>query len=171
MRVQSRIAKRVLVEHRAIAERLRLDPKPVLHYALSNIERWSRDFDAPRRPIWLVKWKQVLTGPLGTLVTALTADTQTAAHLRARSPFLGFLTSQEHVEILRRIDLDMAEAIEAYGIGWNRYFPPAAQLAARQAPCRAERANAGEVSRSAVSACSPRHASDNQAPTDWSTRC
>jgi hypothetical protein len=116
MDTHQRIAHRVLAEHSAIAERLRTNPAPVLDYALGNIARWSKEFAPDRKPDWLVEWKQLLKGPLESLVVALTTDSDVATHLRETSPFVGFLTFKERVEVLRHVDPDMARTLESFEV-------------------------------------------------------
>jgi hypothetical protein len=126
-----RIAQRVLAEHSAIAERLRLNAAAVLDYALRNVDRWSREFTPDHRPGWLVEWGRLLTGPMDALIAALTDDTDAGAQLRETSPFVGLLTFQERLEILHRVDPEMARALEVFASSWDERFPPAEELAGR----------------------------------------
>lgn len=116
MNSRRRIAQRTLAEHRAIAERLHIDPKPILHYALSNLARWSTGFEPADRPRWIVDWEQLLTRPGKALTAVLTADTEAAERLRAASPFLGLLTFQERLDILRCVDPEMAKTLEPFEV-------------------------------------------------------
>lgn len=126
-----RIARRILAEHQAIAEHLCANRRAALDCAMANIARWSDDFHPERRPDWLVEWERLLTGPLETLIGAMTADTDTGTHLRETSPFVGFLTFQERLEILRRVDPEIALTLEAFGASWDERFPAAADWAGR----------------------------------------
>lgn len=116
-----RTARRALAEHVAMAERLRADPHTVLDHVRGNTERWAASFVSGHRPNWLLEWQQLLTGPLDALIATMTADTDAAARLRATSPFVGLLTEQERLEILRRVDPEMANTLELYD---PAYGPP-----------------------------------------------
>lgn len=107
-----RNAQRALAEHVAIAERLREDPRTVLDYVRATTDRWAASFASGCLPEWLIEWRQLLAGPLDALIEILTADTDAAARLRTTSPFVGLLSAQERLEILRRIDPEMARALE-----------------------------------------------------------
>jgi len=117
MDTYQRVARRALAEHRAIAERLQTDPKPVLDYALNNLAGWLADplpdWLVRSQPDWLVEWERLLTGPLDTLIASLISDTEAGARLRSTSPFLGLLTLQERIEVLHRVDPEMAQILEA----------------------------------------------------------
>lgn len=126
-----RIARRVLAEHLAVAERLRTDPRNVLNYAMGNIARWSSGFAPDRRPGWLNEWDQLLNGPLDALIVAVTADDDVGSHLRETSPFVGLLTFQERLEVLRRVDPELARKLEAFASSWDQYFPAGIALARR----------------------------------------
>ncbi len=116
MNSHGRIARRVLAEHVAIAGRLRADPRTVLDYALSNLARWSTDFEPASKPRWIIDWEHLLSGPRKALIAVLTADTEAADRLRAASPFMGLLTFRERHDILRRVDPEMARTLELFGI-------------------------------------------------------
>ncbi|HKJ08220.1 MAG TPA: hypothetical protein VKA76_03940 [Gammaproteobacteria bacterium] len=131
MQTHQRIAQRVLAEHLAIAERLRANPKAMLDYARGNVARWSKDFSPACIPDWLGEWERLLYGPMDALVAAITADTDAGTHLRETSPFVGALTFQERLEILRRIDPEMARTLEAFASSWDERFPKAAELVGR----------------------------------------
>jgi hypothetical protein len=73
----------------------------------------------------------LLTGPLETLIAAMTADTAAGSHLRETSPFVGLLTFRERIEILRRVDPEMARTLKAFASSWDERFPAAAELAGR----------------------------------------
>ncbi|MGA7799304.1 MAG: hypothetical protein WCC36_00700 [Gammaproteobacteria bacterium] len=131
MDAHRRIKQRVRAEHQAIADRLRVEPEAVLDYARGNVARWSKDYDSARRPDWLVEWQRLLTGPVEALVVALTADTETAVRLRASSPFLGLLTFRERLEILRRVDPELAKAMETFETNRGQHAHDLAELARR----------------------------------------
>lgn len=114
MNGHQRTARRLLAEHQAIAERLEADPPSVINYALSNLARWAGEFTSKPKPQWITEWELLLTGPWEELMAVLTDETETASRLRDVSPFVGLLTPQEHLELLRRVDPEMARAMEAY---------------------------------------------------------
>lgn len=124
MGTHHRIARRILGEHQAIAERLRAAPHYGIDFALGNITRWSRDFDPDHQPDWLIRWRELLTGPRAALIELLEAETEDGTRLRMSSPFVGLLTYAERIEILQRIQPEMAITMEACRTSWDEYFPP-----------------------------------------------
>lgn len=117
MDARQRIAQRVLAEHEAIADRLRKDPTAALDYARGNIARWTANFAPDSRPAWLADWERLITGPLDALLVTLTADTEANTRLRALSPFVGLLTFPERLQVMRRVDPEMARAMEVFQTG------------------------------------------------------
>lgn len=111
---RQRIARRELLEHQAIAKRIRTDHRTLINYARNNTKRWAANFAADSVPGWLVEWQQLLAGPLDELLSILAADTQEAAQLRATSPFVGVLTLQEKLKILRWVDPEMARTLALF---------------------------------------------------------
>lgn len=109
-----RIARRQLAEHIAIAERLRVDPSTLLEYARDNVARWASSIVSVSLPAWLTEWQQILAGPLDALLDTLTADTEKAAQLRRTSPFVGVLTLQERLAILRGVEPRLARILESF---------------------------------------------------------
>lgn len=126
-----RIAQRVLAEHLAIAKRLRVNPQMVLRHAPGNVARWSMEFTPDQRPDWLAEWGRLLTGPIDPLIAAMTSGTDAGTHLRETSPFVGQLTFQERLEVLRYVDPELARTLETFAASWDQRFPAAAVLAQR----------------------------------------
>lgn len=118
---RQRIARRMLAEHCAIAERLRTDPHALLDFARGNADRWASSFPLNLLPDWLTQWQQLLAGPLDELLDVLTADTEAAARLRTSSPVLGLLTFDEKLDILRKVDPEMARNLALFMLTYGQF--------------------------------------------------
>lgn len=121
MESRQRIERRQLAEHIAIAERVRADPQTMIGYARGNADRWAANYAPDRFPDWLIEWSQLLTGPLDELLDILAADNETAARLRTTSPFVGLLTFDEKLDILRQVDPEMARSLALSMLTYGLY--------------------------------------------------
>lgn len=86
-----RIEARSLAMHRAIAEKVRKNPR-LLEAAGENIRRWRRqgvDVTA------FAEWEAILERGVGETVRVLTDPSENAARLRQSTPFTGVLTPKE----------------------------------------------------------------------------
>jgi len=87
----ARIEARSLAMHRAIAEKLRKNPR-LLAVAGENIRRWRRqgvDVTA------FSEWEAILERGVEETVRVLTDPSEEAARLRQSTPFTGVLTPKE----------------------------------------------------------------------------
>lgn len=89
---------RSLAFHRAIAERMRADPR-IVQRALARVEEWLSSDSVPAR--YASEWRKLLALPLDALVEAMTARTQAAHDLRQVSPFAGALDARTRWQIHR----------------------------------------------------------------------
>lgn len=87
--------------HEEVAEHIRANPA-LLDRARMNIIRWkkqlggsaSRDLDV---------WFEILTGPLGNILSVIVAPTEEGNRLRQSSPFCGIITQARRMEIFREL--------------------------------------------------------------------
>ncbi len=93
------IDERSLAFSRLIAEKLQANPALIQH-ARGNLQRWLQTCSERSRPA-LLEWRDLLDGPLETLLALLTSREERAAQLRQSSPFAGILTPEERFAILR----------------------------------------------------------------------
>jgi hypothetical protein len=87
----ARIEARSLAIHRAIAEKLRKNPR-LLEAAGENIRRWRRqgvDVSA------FAEWEAILCGGVEEAVRVMTDPSENGARLRQSTPFTGVLTPKE----------------------------------------------------------------------------
>ena len=106
MNKQRVIEKRILAQHRIIADRLRADPEKVLSHARKNLVRWAAAYSNQQRPHWMNEWAVLLDKPIVELIAVLTADTENARRLRSSSPFAGIVSPRERWAICRDIKDD-----------------------------------------------------------------
>lgn len=104
MNKQQLIERRILAQHRIVAERLDADPDAVLGQARSNLARWTERYSPDERPVWLEEWTRLLDGPIDVVRKLLISSSENATRLRASSPFAGVLTARERWELYRRLD-------------------------------------------------------------------
>lgn len=95
----TREERRSLALHRAIAERLARDPRPVLEQARRTLERMRTVAAADAQPIR--EWSVLLDRSPSALVPLLTDSSPWARELRHVTPFAGVLTAEERAEVLR----------------------------------------------------------------------
>ena len=89
---------RSLMLHKAIAQKLRASPDPVLSLARQNLQRWQDDEGAS---YYAREWATLLNGPLDRLLAVLVEEGEYAVALRHMPPFAGALTPQERWTIYR----------------------------------------------------------------------
>lgn len=91
-----------LAYHRAVAERLRVEPKAVLSHARQNLNRWLEgDAFGPGERQSVEEWQKLLDrSDVGRLIQIITDSSDEGQRLRSSSPFVGVLTPEERLEIL-----------------------------------------------------------------------
>lgn len=92
--------------HRAVAERLRVAPEPILKHARNNLARWSAQYESlPVAMLSLEEWKKILEElSVESLVTLITEDSDEGQRRRQSTPFAGVLTPEERKELLTACD-------------------------------------------------------------------
>jgi len=91
---------RSIALHRAVAERLREDPR-LVERARTRIDGWLAD--GRMRQAYGEEWRRLLTGPIDGLLAMLTRDDDHSRTLRQCSPFAGVLDPQTRWRILREV--------------------------------------------------------------------
>jgi len=85
-----------LMLHRAVAEKLRQDAKPVLQIARDNINRWLKKNENSA----LLEWQKILeNSTLEEVIKIISQDTDEGQRLRSSSPFAGVLSEAERERI------------------------------------------------------------------------
>jgi transcriptional regulator with XRE-family HTH domain len=95
----TREERRSLHLHRAIAERLRSEPKRVVRQARLNLRRMRAGAGRGSQP--LREWGVLLDRPVEALAEVLTDPSPWARELRHVTPFAGVLTAQERAQAYR----------------------------------------------------------------------
>jgi hypothetical protein len=96
-----RIDERSIALHRAVAERIRGNPK-LMEEAILNLQRYLKlSFSDSRKPVSpLVEWQELLENQsLEETLDFMVSDSERAIRLRQSSPFAGILTPQERWRI------------------------------------------------------------------------
>lgn len=91
---------RSLAYHRAVAERLRVDPA-LLARARARVEGWLATGEVHSE--YAARWREILASPLDGVCAALTADDDEARTLRSVTPFAGALDPRERWRIWRDV--------------------------------------------------------------------
>ncbi len=85
-----------LMLHRAVAEKLRRDAKPVLQIAQNNLNRWLKK----NENFALLEWQKILeTHAPKEICKIISQDTDEGQRLRSSSPFAGVLSEAESEKI------------------------------------------------------------------------
>jgi hypothetical protein len=96
-----RIEERSIALHRAIADRIRKNPR-LMDKARKNLQKYLDQFAQENRtaPKSLTEWQDILTNRPGEAVLEfLVSSGETAGRLRQSSPFAGILTPKERWKI------------------------------------------------------------------------
>jgi len=96
-----RIEKRSIALHRAIADRIRTNPR-LMEKARENLQKYLDQFAQENRPLpkSLSEWQDILTNrSLEAVLEFLVSSGETAGRLRQSSPFAGILTPKERWKI------------------------------------------------------------------------
>jgi transcriptional regulator with XRE-family HTH domain len=88
--------------HRAIAKKLIDDPDAVTAIALSNIAALHEHVRGDLAHEWVEQWRDLLQGPVGTIIDVMLGHDNLAKELRQNSPFTGVLTQAERAEAIQR---------------------------------------------------------------------
>ncbi|WP_248762090.1 hypothetical protein [Pseudarthrobacter sp. SSS035] len=89
--------------HRAVAEKVREDPQPVLSKARTNLQKMaSRAGDAHARG-WVAEWTALVNGAdLNRLVDAMLRPDERGIDLRQMTPFAGVLSQKERLVAIHK---------------------------------------------------------------------
>ena len=96
-----RIAERSIALHRAIADRIRTNPR-LMEKAIENLQKYLDQFAQENRtaPKSLTEWQDILTNRPGEdVLEFLVSSCESASRLRQSSPFAGILTPKERWRI------------------------------------------------------------------------
>ena len=88
--------------HRALANKLRADPKAVLDVVPDNLARLRARLRSPIGQKWVDRWAELVDSPVDLLILGMLADTPEGRELRQNSPFAGVLTQGERVAAIER---------------------------------------------------------------------
>jgi len=96
-----RIEERSIALHRAIADRIRTNPR-LMEKARENLQKYLDQFTQENRaaPKSLTEWQDILTHrPWEAVLEFLVSSGESASRLRQSSPFAGILTPKERWKI------------------------------------------------------------------------
>jgi hypothetical protein len=96
-----RIEERSIALHRAVAERIRENPK-LMEEATNNLhQHLQQSFSEGRKPVSsLLEWQELLENQsLDQVLEFMVSDSEKARRLRQSSPFAGIITLQERWRI------------------------------------------------------------------------
>ncbi len=85
----------------AVAGRLVAGPERVLGRARQNLDRMLAASSRGAAKVWLSQWRELLAGPVESILEALTSRSPRSRELRQNTPFAGVLSEHE-----RRAALD-----------------------------------------------------------------
>jgi hypothetical protein len=91
---------RSLEYHRAVADRLRVEPR-LLETARERVQKW-RD-GGQLHPHYAAAWQEAFARPFEDLLAFLVEDSEAARSLRHVSPFAGFVGYRERLRIWREV--------------------------------------------------------------------
>jgi len=101
--VNNRREERVTMElHRALANKLKNDPKAALEVVPKNIDRLRTRLTSPIGQKWVDRWVELVHSPVDHLIAGMLADTPEGRELRQNSPFAGALTQDERRAAIER---------------------------------------------------------------------
>lgn len=101
--VNNRREERVTMElHRALADKLKKDPKRSLEVVPANIGRLRNRLSSPLGQEWVDRWVELVDSPIDVLIAGMLADTPEGRELRQNSPFAGALTQDERLAAIER---------------------------------------------------------------------
>ena len=103
------IDRRALAMARLVAEKIDRDPG-LLQVAIDNLERWAH-MDEHVLPPALVEWQELIARHSWPELRAiLIQDTDEGQRLRSSSPFVGIISEEERMAILKAYPRDPAHA-------------------------------------------------------------
>lgn len=88
--------------HRAVADRLRRDPAPVLGVARRNIDRMKGQRRDEYARGWVGEWERLVEGDVDALIEGMLGTDERAIDLRQMTPFAGALTQGERLVAIHK---------------------------------------------------------------------
>lgn len=88
--------------HRAVADRIRRDPGPVLSIARRNIARMNEQRRDEYAQSWVDEWERLVSGSVPALIKRMLDTDERASDLRQMTPFAGALTQDERVVAIHK---------------------------------------------------------------------
>lgn len=98
--------RRSLAYHRAIAKRLRQNPKPTIQHARQTVSRTIQEH--PDAAVLLGRWRDWLDFPVDTLIACMLDPGIDARDMRQVTPFAGLLSAKERMRILKQFRKESA---------------------------------------------------------------
>ncbi|WP_437773495.1 hypothetical protein [Arthrobacter sp. KNU40] len=83
--------------HRAVAEKLRVDPQTVRSKAKVNLARLATRSQGSFAEGWVSEWSALLAGPVENLIEVMLRPDERSIDLRQMTPFAGVLTDEERL--------------------------------------------------------------------------
>lgn len=100
MNMQLRADKRSIALHKAVARKLRSNPK-LWNIPRNNLIKWKKM--KGYLPPALIEWERILNGyPEDQILSLLESNSEDATRLRSSSPFTGILAEDERKVIFER---------------------------------------------------------------------
>ncbi|MEW6686100.1 MAG: hypothetical protein AB1393_07845 [Candidatus Edwardsbacteria bacterium] len=96
-----RIDERSIALHKAIAERIKSNPK-LIRIAKENLKRWKEQYllEAEEIPPCLIEWEKILSRKsLEKILELLVSSGEEGRRLRQSSPFAGILPNRDRIKI------------------------------------------------------------------------
>jgi hypothetical protein len=87
---------------RAIADKIRENPEPILDDTRRNLERFKETHKGTGVMHYLNRWEKLLNGPLDELLAFMVSGSQEARDMRQAAPFAGILPNEERWDIIRK---------------------------------------------------------------------
>lgn len=92
-----------LAYHHLVAARLQADAATVLREARENLRRWMPVHEGSGSQLALLEWQRLLeTKTVPELIAIILEDSDEGQRLRSSTPFAGYLTDAESLELWRR---------------------------------------------------------------------
>jgi hypothetical protein len=100
MHALTRGEQKSLAYHRAVADRLRVNPA-LVDVALRRLD-WYKEKN-PLSARYYAEWQRLLLGPLDSLMAALVSESDAACALRQENPFVDLIPQTERARIYQGV--------------------------------------------------------------------
>ncbi|MDQ0261375.1 helix-turn-helix domain-containing protein [Sinomonas atrocyanea] len=88
--------------HRAIADRIRQDPRPVLEVALKNLDRMKAKRRDEYARGWVEEWESLVRGDVSALIERMLGTDERAIDLRQMTPFAGAVSQADRLVAIHK---------------------------------------------------------------------